>query len=112
MPRVTYSLAGPASETCVIGNAAFPATMTQVAVTMQGTTLSLYIGGASAGAPVTLPSGIASITRTNNWLGRSQFYADTEFAGAIHEFRVYSVARSASQIAASNAAGPDSPPTQ
>jgi hypothetical protein len=86
--------------------------MTQVAVTTQGTTLSLYIGGASAGTPVTLPGGIASVTRTNNWLGRSQYSSDTEFSGSISEFRVYGVARSASQISASYSAGPDTPPTQ
>ena len=112
MPRVTYTIAGAASETCVIGSAAFPTSMTQVAVTTEGTTLSLYIGGASAGTSVTLPGGIASVTRTNNWLGRSQYTQDAEFSGTISEFRVYSAARSASQIAASNAAGPDTPPTQ
>jgi hypothetical protein len=105
-------IAGAASETCLIGSAAFPTSMTQVAVTTQGTTLSLYIGGASAGTPVTLPGGIASVTRTNNWLGRSQYSSDTEFSGSISEFRVYGVARSASQISASYSAGPDTPPTQ
>jgi hypothetical protein len=112
LPRVTYTLAGPASETCVIGAGAFPAGLTQVAVTVQNTTLSLYLNGAAFGTPAALPGTLTDVTRTNNWLGRSQFSSDTEFAGTISEFRVYSVARSASQIAASSTAGPDTPPTQ
>jgi hypothetical protein len=112
LPRAVFTLAGPVSETCVSGSSAFPTSMTQVAVTIQGTTLSLYIGGATAGTPATLPGTLANVTRTNNWLGRSQYSSDQEFAGSISEFRVYAVARTASQLAASNAAGPDAPPTQ
>ncbi len=43
----------------------------------------------------------------NNWLGRSQFQGDPYFAGKIDEFRFYSGAMSAAQVAASFAAGTD-----
>jgi hypothetical protein len=113
LPRAVFTLAGPASETCVSGTAAFPTSvMTHVAVTIQGTTLSLYMNGAASGAPATLPGTLTDVTKTNNWLGRSQFTSDVEFAGSIHEFRVYGVARSAAQLAASYAAGADTVPTQ
>ncbi|HTV24287.1 MAG TPA: LamG-like jellyroll fold domain-containing protein [Polyangiaceae bacterium] len=44
------------------------------------------------------------------WIGRSQFIADEEFQGSIDEVRIYGVARSAQQIAAEIAAGPDQLP--
>jgi hypothetical protein len=43
----------------------------------------------------------------NNWLGRSQFLADPGFEGSFTEFRIYGSALSASEVAASFAAGPD-----
>ena len=61
---------------------------------------------------VTPAVSLSGITDTNNWLGRSQYAADADFAGSISEFRIYGTARSAAQIAASNTAGPDTPPTQ
>lgn len=111
MPRVAISSGGPTMESCVGSSSAFPTGLTHIAVSI-GTTMSLYINGAAIGSPVTPTVGLSSITDSNNWLGRSQFTADQEFAGTISEFRIYNTARTGSQIAASNTAGPDTPPTQ
>jgi hypothetical protein len=53
---------------------------------------------------------LKNVNDVNNWLGRSQFAADPSFSGTYSEFRIYSSARSAAQIAASFASGPDALP--
>jgi hypothetical protein len=113
MPRVAITGAGPSMEACVFGTAAMPTGLTHLAVVIDGTTMTLYIAGTSVGTPVTLSAGLASVSGyDNNWLGRSQFNADGEYAGTISEFRIYNTARTSSQISSSATAGPDSPPTQ
>lgn len=49
---------------------------------------------------------LSSLNDVNNWLGRSQ-YNDPYFKGSYNEFRLYDGAMTASQVAASFAAGPD-----
>ena len=114
MPRVAITGGGPVTEDCAFGTAAFPmSALTHVAVVIDGTSMTLYIGGSAVGGPVTLNTPLSSIAGfENNWLGRSQFSSDTEYAGTISEFRIYNVSRSAAQITASSAAGPDTAPTQ
>jgi hypothetical protein len=113
-PRAAITTAGPVSETCAFGTAAFPTgTLTHIAVTVDGSAMTLYIGGTAVGGPVGLGVGISAIAGyDNNWLGRSQFSNDAEYGGTISEFRIYASARTAAQITASAAAGPDSVPTQ
>jgi hypothetical protein len=53
------------------------------------------------------PVELGAILDHNNWLGRSQFVADDGFAGTYYEFRIYSGALTAEQIAISHTAGPD-----
>lgn len=68
--------------------------------------MTLYIDGASVGsAAVDMP--LAALDDVNNWLGRSQYAQDEDLRATLHEFRVYGSALSASQVAASFAAGPD-----
>jgi hypothetical protein len=110
-PRVAITQSGPTAETCVSGSSAFPSGLTHIAVTI-GSTMSLYINGQPIGTPVAPAVNLGGVVDQNNWLGRSQFTPDAEFAGSISEFRIYPTERSASQIAASNTAGPDTPPTQ
>jgi hypothetical protein len=57
-----------------------------------------------------LLSVLSALDDVNNWLGRSQFAPDPEFAGTYYEFRIYSTALTAAQISASFAAGPDTLP--
>jgi len=52
---------------------------------------------------------INTINDVNNWLGRSQ-WGDQCFMGSINEFRIYEGALTASQVAATFAAGPNALP--
>jgi hypothetical protein len=98
-------------ETCILNAPAFPTGMAHVALTIDGSAMRLYIAGAPAGN-ATPPVALSGISATHNWLGRSQYAQDPEFAGSIDEFRIYPTARSAAQIMASASAGPGSTPTQ
>ncbi len=71
---------------------------THVAVTRSGTTVSLYVNGALAGSGTIAlnPSDLG--TTTLNYLGKSQFN-DPYLDGALDDFRLYSQALSASEIA-------------
>jgi hypothetical protein len=112
-PRVALTSAGPSAEYCAFGGAAFPdGTMTHVAVSIDATSMALYINGTAEGAPVAVGTPLNVVSGYFAWLGRSLFFSDTEFAGTISEFRIYPTARSASQISASASAGPDSVPSQ
>lgn len=52
---------------------------------------------------------MSAINDVNNWLGRSQFMSDPEFAGTYYDFRMYSVALTGPQVLASFNAGVDAP---
>jgi hypothetical protein len=111
--RVAYTLSGPSGEVLIDAASALPSgARAHVAVVVddEADTLALYMNGASAGS-VALTTPLASIDNANNWLGRSQFQPDPEFGGQIHEFRIYSSARTSTQIQASFSAGPDTLPT-
>lgn len=70
-----------------------------VAVTLQGSTCTLYVNGAAVGtAAMTIDP--AAVSQTACLLGDSQFTADPAFAGAIDDFRIYSRSLSATEIAA------------
>jgi uncharacterized protein len=112
--RVAYSVGGPSAEVLINASAALPtAAMTHVAVVVDDSAdrLHLYLNGASAGQ-VALTGTLGALNIENSWLGRSQFQSDPEFAGTIHEFRVYAAARTSAQILASFNGGPDTPPSQ
>jgi hypothetical protein len=111
--RVAYSISGNSAETLIDAPAALATgTMVHLAVVVDSTagTLALYQNGASVGSAA-LANTMSSITMTNAWLGRSQYTPDPEFAGTIHEFRIYGGARTSAQIQASHAAGPDTAPS-
>lgn len=72
-----------------------------VAVTLSGSTATLYVNGVAVGtntamtrAPFRLDDG------DKNWLGRSQYPADPYFNGKLEEFRIYNGAMTAAQVAA------------
>lgn len=71
---------------------------THVAVSLSGSTATLYIDGVAVGtnnAMTFKPSGMGNTTQ--NHLGKSQ-YPDPYFNGAIDDFRIYGSALSASEI--------------
>ncbi|MEK7951432.1 LamG-like jellyroll fold domain-containing protein [Luteolibacter soli] len=76
-------------------------TWAHVAVTRSGNTGTLYVNGVQVGqnTGMTLSPTSLGIT-TQNYLGKSQFAADPYLNGALDEFRIYSRALSAAEIAA------------
>jgi Concanavalin A-like lectin/glucanases superfamily len=66
--------------------------------------MTLYKNGAFESS-VAFTDSLSMLNDVNNWLGRSQYSADSGFAGTIHEFRIYRAALSQSAIMASYVAG-------
>lgn len=68
--------------------------------------MSLYVNGAAAGSAAFVDH-LSAVNDVNNWLGRSQFATDPAFVGNMQDFRMYSVALSAAQVAYSFSKGAD-----
>jgi hypothetical protein len=113
--RAAITLSSAAGEDLIEGTAALPSTtMTHVAVVIDGAAqnMRLYQQGAvqpsgSTGVAIRPPTALSTLDDVNNWLGRSQYASDQEFAGTIHEFRIYSKALSASELNTNFMLGPD-----
>ncbi|SIT46446.1 LamG domain protein jellyroll fold domain protein [Paraburkholderia ribeironis] len=86
----------------VNGNTALPTGQwAHVAVTLSGTTATLYLNGNAIGSATDVIFAPWRVGPTaQNWIGRSQYPADPFFKGAIDEFRIYRNALSADQITA------------
>jgi hypothetical protein len=113
--RCAFSLNGLAGETVIddLGGALPAAAMAHLAVVFNGVThtMALYRDGtlvAQVAMPVT--DVLSALDDVNVWLGRSQYAADPGLGGTFTELRLYGVARTDAQIAASQAAGPDALP--
>lgn len=110
--RVAYSQNGVADEDICQGTEAFPIGMpTHVAVVIDHDQrlMVLYQAGQLV-AQCSLTRRLSAIDDVNDWLGHSNFAADADLGASYDEFRVYSAALSAEQIADSFAAGPDAEP--
>jgi len=70
--------------------------------------VALYRDGVQVLSPLATPVTLNEIEDVNNWLGRSNWTGDQNFQGRFNEFRIYSVALTAEQVAESYNAGPDS----
>ena len=68
--------------------------------------LRLYLDGARVDTN-TITAPLSDVNDINNWLGRSQYSADPELSGALHEFRLYGSALTDLQLSTSYMAGPD-----
>ena len=75
--------------------------------------MSLYINGGlvvDAGGqpnPNVLNDQLANLNDVNNWLGRSNWTADSNFGGSFDEFRVYDNAQTATEVGADFVLGED-----
>jgi hypothetical protein len=108
--RAVYSLTGgaAAAETRLEGVEPMPQALTQVALVVDSDNdlLVLYVDGAKASEQA-FTGVLSSINDVNAWLGRSQYNADPELTGTLHDFRIYNAALTPLQIATSFAGGTD-----
>ncbi|MBO0770005.1 MAG: carbohydrate-binding protein [Actinobacteria bacterium] len=75
-------------------------TWSHVAVTLSGTTGTLYVNGQPVGTNTNMTLNPAALGSTNqDWIGRSQFSADPYLAATVDDFQIYSRALSASEVA-------------
>ena len=99
--RFAITTSGGGGEQRINGNAALTTgTWNHVAVTLSGSTGTLYVNGQQVGQNTAMtlrPSDLGATTQ--NRIGRSQ-YNDPYFNGRVDDFRLYAGALSASQIAA------------
>ncbi len=96
--RFAITTGGGSVEQELNGPAIVANTWTHVAVTLAGTTATLYVNGVAVAnnAAMTLhPSNLGSTTQ--NYLGKSQ-YNDPLLQGSIDDFRIYGTALSTQQI--------------
>jgi sRNA-binding protein len=75
-------------------------TWSHVAVTLAGSTGTLYVNGQSVGTNNNMTLNPAALGATNNnWIGRSQFSGDPFLAATVDDFQIYDHALSAADIA-------------
>jgi fibronectin type 3 domain-containing protein len=95
-----FSIYNGSTTDSIAGTAAIPiGAWTHLAVTIKGTTGTLYVNGVAVGTntAMTLTPASLGIT-TQNYLGDSQFSADPYLDGAIDDLRIYSTALNATAI--------------
>jgi hypothetical protein len=113
LTRTALSNASNAGERVVEAPTLLPTgVLVHLAVVVDGAanTLTLFQDGASLGSVDLLDTSLNRLNDVNNWIGRSQWTFDDEFQGTVSEFRIYGGARSAQDIAAEAATGPDALP--
>ncbi len=75
-------------------------TWSHVAVTLSGTTGTLYVNGQPVATNTTMTLNPAALgVTTQNWIGRSQFSGDPFLAATVDDFQIYDRALSPAEIA-------------
>jgi hypothetical protein len=98
--RFGITTSGSGKDRKIDGDAALPAgAWTHVAVTLSGGTGILYVNGMEVGrnSNMSLTPDSLGVT-TQNYIGKSQYY-DPYLNGRVDDFRIYSDALSASDVA-------------
>ncbi|MGW4210302.1 beta-L-arabinofuranosidase domain-containing protein [Lentzea sp. NPDC004789] len=103
VPRFAITTNGPGGEQGINGTAPLPLhEWSHVAVTIAGTTGTLYVNGVQVGTNTAMslnPAALGSLA--HHWLGRSHFGGDPVFAGALDDVNLFSRALSADEVTAS-----------
>jgi hypothetical protein len=99
--RFGITTGGNGAEQDLTGGGQLPLNAwSHVAVTLSGTTGTLYLNGAAVASSPTMTLKPSSLGNTNqNWIGRSQ-YPDPYLNGAVDDFAIYNRALSGAEIAA------------
>ena len=73
----------------------------------EGDSAVMYLNGVRVAQSAAATLSLASLTDTNNWLGRSLYAADPYFRGTYIEFRIYSGLLTEAEIVRNYVLGPD-----
>ncbi|GIF23769.1 DUF1680 family protein [Actinoplanes tereljensis] len=108
VPRFAITVGGSGAEQRIDGSSALPVgSWVHVAVTLSGSTGTLYVNGQQAGTNTAMTLNPSNLGNPGNrWIGRSQ-YGDPFLDATIDEFHIYDRALSATELTALMNGGPD-----
>ena len=98
--RFAITTSGGGGEQQINGPSTLPLnTWSHVAVTLSGTTATLYVNGQVVGTNANMTLTPADLGVTNqNWIGHSQYSADPYLAATVDDFQIYNYALTPAQI--------------